>query len=65
MDAPGQIEMKNGLPLIEYRKGRLGSEPTQRCPTGAIVWLDADVGPVKGRAARKIVRQGEIHDAPA
>ncbi len=62
MDAPDQIEMKNSLPVIDYRKGPLTAAPTQRCPTGAIVWLDKDVGTVKGQAARKIVRQGEMHD---
>ena len=65
MDAPTQIEMINNLPVIDYRKGPLTDMPTQRCPTGAIVWLDKDVGPVKGQAAKKIVRQGEMHDAPS
>jgi RnfABCDGE-type electron transport complex B subunit len=63
MDAPHQITMKNSLPVIDYRKGPLTAAPTQRCPTGAIVWLDKDLGVVKGQAARKIVRKGEMHDA--
>ena len=63
MDAPQQITMQNSLPVIDYRKGPLTAEPTQRCPTGAIVWLDKDLGPVKGRAAKKVVRKGEVHDA--
>jgi Na+-translocating ferredoxin:NAD+ oxidoreductase subunit B len=62
MDAPHQITMRNNLPVIDYRNGPFTAEPTQRCPTGAIVWLDKDAGPVKGRAARKIVRKGELHD---
>ena len=62
MDAPHQITMINSLPVIDYRKGPLTAEPTQRCPTGAIVWLDKEAGALKGPAARKIVRQGEVHD---
>jgi electron transport complex protein RnfB len=63
MDAPDQIAMKNCLPVIDYCKAPLTAEPTQRCPTGAIVWLDKDAGARKGQAARKIVRKGEIRDA--
>ncbi|MBS1138338.1 MAG: hypothetical protein H6R11_2292, partial [Proteobacteria bacterium] len=29
----------------------------ERCPTGAIVWLDDSKGPVRGVAAKKILRQ--------
>ena len=63
MDAPDQIAMKNSLPVIDYCQAPFTAEPTQGCPTGAIVWLDKDAGAVKGRAARKIVRKGEMHDA--
>ncbi len=63
MDAPGQIVMINSLPVIDYRQGPLGSGPTQRCPTGAIVWLDKQAGAVKGQAARKIVRTSQVQDA--
>ncbi len=61
-DAPRQIEMKNQLPVIDYTRGPFTAEPTQRCPTGAIVWIDEEVGIVKGSAAKKVVRQGEVHD---
>ena len=64
MDAPGQIEMRGNLPVIDYSIAPLTAEPTQRCPTGAIVWLDAEAGAVKGQAARKIIRQGRLRDAP-
>ncbi len=63
MDAPLQIEMKNNLPIIDYNRGPLTAQPTQRCPTGAIVWMDETQGAVKGNAARQVIRQGEIHDA--
>ena len=38
--------------------------PIQRCPTGAIVWIDPKAGPVKGPAAKKIIRKGTLRDAP-
>lgn len=62
MDAPDQIKMENNLPVIDYCKGPFTAEPTERCPTGAIVWLDKEAGPIKGRAAKRIIRTGEIHD---
>lgn len=66
MDAPtGQIEMRHNLPAIDYAKGLLTQAPIQRCPTGAIVWLDEVRGAVKGPAARKIVRKGALQDAPS
>jgi ferredoxin len=39
--APGLIEMKNGLAVIDYTKYELASpDAIKRCPTGAIVWVD-------------------------
>jgi electron transport complex protein RnfB len=64
MDSGGSIEMKSGLPVIDYGRGPLTATPTERCPTGAIVWLDKTAGPVKGHAAKRVFRQDEIHDAP-
>ena len=66
LDAPaGQITMQKNLPLIDYANGRLTQVPMERCPTGAIVWLDELKGAVKGRDARKIIRKGALHDAPS
>ncbi len=66
MDAPsGQITMEKNLPNIDYAKGPLTQVPIQRCPTGAIVWLDEVRGAVKGSAARKIIRKGALQDAPS
>ena len=39
-------------------------EVIDRCPTGAIVWLDAKQGAIKGGAAKKIVRLGAKREAP-
>lgn len=39
--APGVIEIKNGLAVVDYAKNELaGPEATRRCPTGAIVWIE-------------------------
>jgi len=63
-DAPRLIQMQQNLPVIDYSRSHQTREPIQRCPTGAIVWLDPRAGAVKGPAARKIVRKEAIRDAP-
>jgi ferredoxin len=62
MDAPDLITMQDGLPVIDFSRGIATAAPTQRCPTGAIVWLDPEKGALKGAAARKIIRQGSRPD---
>ncbi|MCG8462082.1 MAG: RnfABCDGE type electron transport complex subunit B [Holophagales bacterium] len=64
MDAPDLIRMENNLPVIDVSRPHDSRQPIQRCPTGAIVWLDAERGPIKGSAAKKIVRQGARPGAP-
>jgi len=61
-DAPeGLITMQNNLAVIDYSKNALASPVAiERCPTGAIVWLDEQAGPRKGREAAKIVRKGAL-----
>lgn len=58
-DAPeGLITMRNELAVIDYSKNALASRiAIERCPTGAIVWLDDKAGPQRGRDAKKVVRQ--------
>jgi len=63
-DAPGQIEMKNQLPVIDYSGGPMTDQPTQRCPTGAIVWIEPPGRPRRGRSARPVVRHGSLPDSP-
>ena len=57
-DAPGGlIQIKNNLATVDYSKNALASQlPIQRCPTGAIVWLQ-DNTTTKGAAAKRIIRQ--------
>ena len=60
MDAPGDlITMVNNLPVVNYSEAHNTQVPIQRCPTGAIVWLDDKLGPIKGREAKKIIRKGD------
>ncbi len=59
MDAPGElIKMVHNLPVVDYSKNHQTQAPIQRCPTGAIVWLDDKEGIVKGRDAKKVIRKG-------
>jgi electron transport complex protein RnfB len=59
LDSPeGLIEIRNNLAVIDYRKNNLASRiAIERCPTGAIVWLDDKRGAIKGAAAKKILRK--------
>ncbi len=58
VDAPeGLIEIKNNLAVIDYSRNDLATPvPIQRCPTGAIVWIE-NGKTIKGEAAKKIVRK--------
>lgn len=64
MDAPdGLVTMVHNLPVVDYSKPHQTRTPIERCPTGAIVWLDEIEGVVKGPAAKKVIRRGALHDA--
>jgi Na+-translocating ferredoxin:NAD+ oxidoreductase RNF subunit RnfB len=56
--APSLITLKDNLAVIDYSRNELATtKAIERCPTGAIVWLDDGRGPIKGPAAKKILRQ--------
>jgi Fe-S-cluster-containing hydrogenase component 2 len=61
-DSPeGLIEIRDNLATVDYGKNSLASTVAiERCPTGAIVWLESDGTVVKGRDARKVVRKGAL-----
>lgn len=60
MDAPGNlITMVQNLPVVDYTENHNTQVPIQRCPTGAIVWLDEKLGVVKGKESKKIIRKGK------
>ena len=65
MDGPGLITMQDNLPLVDYSRNHKTKMPIQRCPTGAIVWIDPKAGPQKGPDAKKIIRKGALRDAPS
>jgi Na+-translocating ferredoxin:NAD+ oxidoreductase RNF subunit RnfB len=55
-DAPASIRMVDGLPVLA-RERPPPREAIDRCPTGAIVWLDDAGHAHRGRAAPRVVRQ--------
>jgi len=61
MDAPHLIQMQGNLPVVDYRRQDLTAIATERCPTGAIVWL-SPAGPVKGSEAGVVVRHRPLPD---
>ncbi len=64
MDGPGLVAMENNLPVIDYTRNHGTREPIQRCPTGAIVWMEPAGDVVKGPSAKKIIRKGARPTAP-
>ncbi len=64
MDAPALITMHENLPVVDYSRPHASRAAIERCPTGAIVWLDPESGPIKGPAARRIIRQGALRELP-
>ena len=63
-DAPGLIEMRDNLAVVDYSRPHQTRDPIERCPTGAIVWIDPREGPLKGPAATRTVRKSALRDAP-
>lgn len=57
-DAPDDlIRIAGNLACIDYERNAQAARPIiERCPTGAIVWFDTPARPVKGAAARNILR---------
>ncbi len=62
MDAPDIITIQNNLPVIDYSGKHQTMVPIQRCPTGAIVWIDKEFGPIKGQESKKIIRKGRVRE---
>jgi Na+-translocating ferredoxin:NAD+ oxidoreductase RNF subunit RnfB len=64
-DAPeGVITIRDNLAVIDYSKNELASRlAIERCPTGAIVWLE-ERGAVKGMDAKRITRKEPIRMEP-
>jgi Na+-translocating ferredoxin:NAD+ oxidoreductase RNF subunit RnfB len=62
MDAPNNmISIVNNLARVDYSRWQPNcKQAIERCPTGAIVWLDKDLGPVKGVQAKSITRKSPL-----
>lgn len=60
-DAPeGLISIQKNLARIDYSKNALATRfPIERCPTGAIVWIENQTFH-KGAAAKKIIRKSPL-----
>jgi RnfABCDGE-type electron transport complex B subunit len=60
MDAPeALIAINNNLAVIDYSRNKLASRiAIERCPTGAIVWMENGVQ--KGLQAKKIIRKSAL-----
>jgi len=64
MDAPGLIRMQDNLAVIDYDRAHDTKIPINRCPTGAIVWIEEHGNIVKGDAARPMPRRSSMPAAP-
>jgi len=58
---PGVVRMQGGLAVVDYSlNDRANWGAIQRCPTGAIVWLDVAGSVLKGSKARRITRASAL-----
>ena len=59
--APGLVSIVDNLAVVNYEhNGKADPKAIQRCPTGAIVWLDDEGGATKGTAAKRIARERRL-----
>ncbi|MFC1747604.1 RnfABCDGE type electron transport complex subunit B [Pseudomonadota bacterium] len=66
MDAPGHvISMVNNLPVVDYDESPQTQTPIERCPTGAIIWFNADGTSVKGEESRHVIRDAALPATPS
>jgi electron transport complex protein RnfB len=61
-DAPaGLVRIENHLAVVDYARNQLATRtPIERCPTGAIVWLDGAGRVAKGVDAKRITRRSAL-----
>jgi len=60
-DAPGLVSIVNNLAVVDYAKNsKATANPIERCPTGAIIWIDEKAGVMKGIDAKKITRKSPL-----
>ena len=59
------VVMRDNLAVVDYNKDHRTRVPIERCPTGAIVWIEANGSIIKGREAKRIVRETELAPLPS
>lgn len=59
--ADGLVTMQGNLAVVDYRR-KQDRAPIERCPTGAIVWIDPQLGPLRGAASRPVIRRSRLRD---
>jgi len=68
VDAPkGLIEIKNNLAVIDYAKYgeiKIDRTPIERCPTGAIVWIDSKLGTTRSSVGKEAKRSARNEALP-
>lgn len=64
-DAPEHVTIQAGLAVVMTPADRATADRAiARCPTGAIVWLDPDQGPIHGPEAAPVLRRTRRRPAP-
>jgi electron transport complex protein RnfB len=65
MDAPSVIAINNNLPVVNYTNDAQPRQAIQRCPTGAIVWIETDGTVELGKDSRTVIRQAPLEALPS
>lgn len=63
-DAPVVVRIENNLAVVDYERNHDVKSAIERCPTGAIVWIEEDGEAVRGDAAKPIARRSSLPVAP-
>jgi hypothetical protein len=55
------MQLAGNLAVVNYDwNDRASRVPIERCPTGAILWFETPDRPLKGAAAKKILRNDPL-----
>ncbi len=63
-DAPNVVRIEDNLAVVDYRASNAPKAAIDRCPTGAIVWIDDEGRYLKGDAAKPVARRTSLPVAP-
>jgi electron transport complex protein RnfB len=59
-DREGVLSMHDNLPRVDASRPARERRAIERCPTGAILWVDRDGRSLRGDAAKPVIRQGAL-----